>query len=275
MSSKHIGIGPTTELKLRISVATLARVVFPHPKNGITMLALEHKATLVLNGGKSQLVVKAQPFGGAIRILDINELLTQVGSFNFDSERSRSEGDFRVYVRPSAWEAVRDFCVRNLGQEDGTALESDPTRELQEEFEDTLGIQLKPEQYTVEFLKIVVENKPTPTANVHAPGTPTVRIYRIDEIHINDLNLCKTMIANSETHSTQVLRDLVREDAQKGGKGRANAILVTPIAQIRETFLSVQSEKRGTPLPFEGTLLEGNVAAVLEGVSVPKYSVSA
>ncbi len=45
-----IGVGPTAELSLRVSVSTLSRVVFPHPADGVPMLALEHKATLVFLG---------------------------------------------------------------------------------------------------------------------------------------------------------------------------------------------------------------------------------
>ena len=65
--ASRIGIGPTTELSLRVSVASLARVIFPSPEDGTPMLALEHRATLL--PGEEQVVVKAQPFGGAVRIL--------------------------------------------------------------------------------------------------------------------------------------------------------------------------------------------------------------
>ncbi|HAY85371.1 MAG TPA: hypothetical protein DCY42_10760, partial [Chloroflexi bacterium] len=64
-----IGIGATSELSLRVSVATLARITFPHPEQGIPMLALEHKASLISAAGQKQVLTKAQPFGGAIRIL--------------------------------------------------------------------------------------------------------------------------------------------------------------------------------------------------------------
>jgi hypothetical protein len=47
------------------------------------------------------------------------------------------------------------------------------------------------------------------------------------------------------------------------------------IAQIRDAFLVVRPEERRAPLPFESTLLEGNTAAALAGVTVPKYRLSA
>jgi hypothetical protein len=36
--------------QLRVSVATYNQVVFPHLENGITMLALERKATVLQDG---------------------------------------------------------------------------------------------------------------------------------------------------------------------------------------------------------------------------------
>ena len=61
------GIGATPDLSLRVSVATLVRVIFENPANGEWMLALERKATLQ----NTEVEVKSHPFGGAIRILDV------------------------------------------------------------------------------------------------------------------------------------------------------------------------------------------------------------
>ncbi len=47
--------------ELRVRVATYNQVVFPHPENGVTMLALERKATVLKDGSVS---VRAQPLGG-------------------------------------------------------------------------------------------------------------------------------------------------------------------------------------------------------------------
>jgi hypothetical protein len=268
---QHIRVGPTNELSLRVSVATLSRVIFPRPEDGVSMLALEHKATVIPGDGELQVVVKAQPFGGAVRILDFDRFLSHVGSFNFDSQRSRSEQDFRVYIQPSNWEAVREYCLRNLGLEDGSDLECDPCRELVEEFNDTLGIQLQPHQYTIAPVSIVVENDPAPTTNLRASGNPTARIYRIDEVQIHDPNLARKMMSNSEAHPSQVLQRLALADAQKGGPGRANAMLVAPMGEIRTAYLGIPPQRRGVQLTFKESLMAGNVAAVLEGIFVPKY----
>ncbi len=152
-----------------------------------------------------------------------------------------------------------------------TDLEIDPTRELVEEFEDALDIRLKPNQYALKPFGIVVEDEPARTANLRAAGAPTARIYRVYEVQVLDPALCQAMMTNSAAHPTPVLRRLAFDDAHNGGRGRANAMLVAAEEEIRAAFLAVPPEIRGQPLPFAGTLLEGNVAAVLEGVQVPKY----
>ena len=68
------GIGATPDLSLRVSVATLVRVIFKHPNNGEWMLALERKATLYETEHEHVIEVKSQPFGGAIRILDVDAI---------------------------------------------------------------------------------------------------------------------------------------------------------------------------------------------------------
>lgn len=271
LNRTHIGVGPTAELSLRVSVATLSRVVFPHPDSGITLLALEHKATLIPNCDPGRVEVKAQPFGGAIRIINPQRLLAQVSSFNFDSQRSQAESDFRVYIQPSTWSALRDFCLDNMGLPGSLVLESDPSRELVEEFNDTLGIHLGPQQYAVTAVDMVVENESAPTANINAIGKLTTRIYQVYEVQILDPRLRAMMIANCVSHPGQVLNQLALAESKGGRQGRANGIFVAPVADIRTAYLARPADERGLPMPFGDTHLAGNVAAVLEDVTVSKY----
>jgi hypothetical protein len=262
------GVGPTPELSTRVSVATLARVVFANSDDGSLMLALEHKATLLTNQGEQTVVVKAQPFGGAIRLQNLTTLQDLISNFHFDSERSRSERDFRIFIRPSDWETVRDYCVTSFQEGVESDLESDPDRELVEEFEDTLGIELRTDQYRVNPIGIMVENNPVPTRNIHASGSPTVRIYRVFEVQILDPALCQAMIENSKQHPNPVLGELALKDVRIGGRGRANAMLVIPMKVIRDFYLSLAPELRHKPVNFENTRLDGNVPAVLEDIPV-------
>jgi hypothetical protein len=265
------GIGTTKELSLRVSVATLVRVLFEHPRDGELMLALERKPTLRQAESGRVVEVKSQPFGGAIRIHDLRALRDLTGDFHFDSERSRSEHDFRLFIRPSSWSAVREFCIEHFNRVDDPILETDPTRELAEEFADALKINLKLDQYIHKPVATVVEDDPAPTGNIHARGILTVRVYRIFEATISDSSLAHTMMTNSENNSDQALCELALDDAQNGGKGRANAILAVPLKRITDTYLAMTPKERNAPIFFEKSRLDETVPAVLEGITIPKY----
>src|SRR5262249_53338707 len=117
------------DLSLRVSVATLDKVLFQHPRDGTLILALERKATLMKqadNGVK----VRAQPFGGAVRLGNADSLLDLISDFQFDSERSQSEQDFRILIRRADWATVKAFCLQHLQHVDDPVLEADPCREL-------------------------------------------------------------------------------------------------------------------------------------------------
>lgn len=264
-----IGVGPTHELSLRVSVASLVRVVFSNPDDGHTLLGLERKATLLPAEGR--VTVKAQPFGGALRINDLLPLSKRIGDFHFDSQRSRSEMDFRIFIRPAAWGAVREFCLEQFDGPDGTVLESGPDRELAEEFGDALGTGLSQNQYQCSPLWTVLENNPAPTENIHAERQPTVRVYRVFEVRITDLALAKAITSNSQRYPNHNLAEFAREDARSGGKGRANAMLALPMESIISFYLAVPEEQRNSPAAFEGHLLEPSVTTILDGVLASKY----
>jgi hypothetical protein len=264
-------IGATDELSLRVSVATLVRVLFNNPKDNELMLTLERRATLHQAGHGYVIEVKSQPFGGAIRIRDVGMLRDLIGDFHFDSESSRSEQDFRIFIRPSDWETVREFCIQHFSCDNDPILETDPERELVEEFDDALKLKLKPDQYNYKPVGIVVEDIPAPTESIHARGIPTARVYRIFEAAILDPSLAHTMMANSESLSHQDLCELALEDAQNGGKGRANAVLGLPLKRISDVYLAAPPKERNAPILFEENRLDETAAAVLEGITVPKY----
>ena len=82
-----------------------------------------------------------------------------VGDFHFDSERSRAEQDFRIFIHPSAWPSLREFCLQHIILDDDPILETSPSRELVEEFAETMSIDLRPEQYVCRPVTTMVENK--------------------------------------------------------------------------------------------------------------------
>ena len=265
------GIGATKELSLRVSVATLVRVLFENPRDGELTLALERKATLHEAENGRVVEVKSLPFGGAIRIRNLSMMQDLIGDFHFDSERSRSEQDFRIFIRPSNWEVVREFCIQHFSHVDDPMLETDPGRELTEEFADALKIKLKPDQYFQKPIATIVEDNPAPTKNIHAKDILTARVYRIFEARIVDSSLTHILMTNSESLSHQDLCELAWEDSQNGGKGRANAILALSLKRITDHYFAMAPEERNAPILFEGNRLGETVTAILEGFTVPKY----
>lgn len=270
-SHDEIGVGATEDLNLRVSVATLVRVLYEHPRVGELMLALERKATLHEAKSGGVVEVKSQPFGGAIRISDLHAIHDLIGDFNFDSERSRSEQDFRIFIRPSDWSAVREFCIEHLNCADDPFLETDPRRELVEEFADALKMNLKPDQYIHKPVATVIEDDPSPTENIHAKGYPTARIYRIFEAFITDAALVNTMVKNNEKLSNQDLREIAWKDRHNGGKGRANAILVLPLKRITDAYIAMSPHERNAPILFGKNWLDETVTTILDGIIAPKY----
>ena len=269
--SYNPGIGATEELSLRVSVATLVRVVFKHPLTGEIMLALERKATVLQAAHEHIVEVKSQPFGGAIRILDVDAIHDLIGDFHFDSERSRTEQDFRLFIRPSSWSVLREFCIQHLSRVDDPILETNPTRELIEEFDDALKVNLQPEQYSYKPVGTVVEDNPSPTENTNASGYPTVRVYRIFEANILESTLAQLMITNSERISHNDLCELALADFQNGGKGRVNAMLTLPFEHIIWAYEAISLTERNAPILFDEHYLDETVPALLDDVPVPKY----
>lgn len=269
--ASDIGIGATSEFSLRVSVATLVKVLLEIPEDRRQMLALERKATVLEEKSGSTVEVIAQPFGGAIRIRDPRRLREGIGDFRFDSQESRSEQDFRIFIRPSDWERARGFCIEQLTVPEDAILESDPGRELTEEFAEALKAKLRPDQYAYRPVGTVIEDRPAPTRNIHARGHPTVRVYRVFEAQILDPFLWHAMLANSGSYSSDDLYRLALKDARNGGKGRANAVLTVPMERIRDVYQGMSPEARNFPFSFEGSRLDESVGTLFQGVDIPRY----
>ena len=250
--------------ELRVSVATYSQVVFPHPENGIMMLALERKATVVKDGSVH---VRAQPFGGGVRILNSNSLKEILGEIRFDSERSKQEQDFRILIPPSQWGAVKRYCLQHLDDSADSELESEPDRELVEEFEETMRLDLKPDQYTVQPMGFVFEDNPVWTENWHARGFLTVRVYRTYKVQLLDEQLCQALLAISQLVSNQELA----MRALNNNKGRANSVLVLSLDLVRESFLAFPPENRYRKIAIDNHELDESVLAILVDVDVPQY----
>jgi hypothetical protein len=250
--------------ELRVSVATYNQVVFPHPANRKVMLTLEQKTT-VLNDGSVN--VRAQPFGGGVKILNTKSLKETIGEFQFDSDRSKQEQDFRILIEPSQWEAVKQYCLRHLDDPADLELESAPDRELVEEFEETMGVRLKSSQYTVHPMGFVIEDNPVWTENWYARGFLTVRVYRTCKVEIVDGILCQNLVDTSQQGSDNALDERALGHTMR----RANSVLCLPLDRVREAFLALSPEKRFNKIEVDKHKLDESVLVVLEDIEVPQY----
>jgi len=256
--------GVTDKLSLRVSVATCNQVVFPHPEHGATMLALERKATVREDGSVN---IRAQPFGGGVKILDSKPLQELLGEIQFDSERSKQEQDFRILIQLAQWDVLKRYCLLHLGNPNDPELESAPDRELAEEFEETMNVDLNPNQYTVEPMGFVIENNPVQTENRYARGYPTVRVYRTYTVQILDAKLRKTLLEISQHVSDGELKKRALEKETR----RANSVLALPLKSVREAYLALPPEVRYQKVKVAGHQLDESVLAVLRDVDVPQY----
>ena len=270
MNKSEIDIGVTDELRLRVSVGVLVKVLFENPENRQTMLAFERTATLREISGKTEIIVKTKPFGGAIRVINPQALKERIGDFHYDSERSRQEKDFRILVHPDSWEKIKEICMDVKETEEGF-LDISPDRELLEEFEDCLKIKISPKQCNLKYKGIAVDNFASETNNVHAHGLSTFRIYYLFEAGINSSELIKLMLDSSKQYSDNDLKKIALEEARNGGKGRANASFTINKDDLIAFYHSIPDNMLSGLIPFMEHQLEGNVAAVLEEIEHPKY----
>jgi hypothetical protein len=258
-----------TEIKqLRVSVATYNRVLFQHPDNGAQMLALERQGSVLDDDSIS---VRGQPFGGGIHILNPAPLQKIIGKIQYDSERSKKEQDFRIIIPPSKWDLIKEYCLRHLKDEEDIELETEPDRELTEEFFETIKAKLNPGQYTVQPQGFVIENNPVRSENADARGQLTVHIYRIYEVQIVDPTLCRILLTISHLYTDPEVAALARQDFDNYGRGRFNTVLTLPLQSVMDTYLALASEARYREITVDQHVLDESVLAILPEVDIPEY----
>ena len=257
---------------MRVSVGVLVRLLFENPETGRQMLALERTATLREMKGRPEVVVKAKPFGGGVRLTDPQKLKNLIGDFHYDGKRSRQEGDFRIQINPASWKIIKEICKEHYLKETETGiLDSSPEHELAEEFEDLLKIKMTLTQYHLKRRELIIEDLPDETDNINAQGLPTVRIYYLFEAKIKDPEIIKMMLENCREYSDEDLQKMAIDDVKNGGKGRANAILTMDLEEVKNIYNTIPFERRSEPVRVGEHQLDGNVPAVFEEINHPKY----
>jgi hypothetical protein len=259
------------ELSLRASVACLIKVLFENQGDGRKVLALERVATLRNNHGKVEVTVTVKPFGGAVRLTNPQALRSLIGDFQYDSERSRQEKDFRILIKSESWGKVKDICCEHFKNPENGILDTTPERELKEEFEDSIHVSIRCDQYQIMSHGIRIEAMPVETSNVRAAGIPTVRVYFLYEAWLTDPLLITRIMTNTKQFTDEDLQNQALLDAQHGGKGRANAILVLGYDDLIESYRSLSLEKRNGLFCFEGHQIEENVLAMFGEIAQTRY----
>ena len=235
------------------------------------MLALERIATLREISEEPEIIVKAKPFGGGIQITDQQSLKELIGEFNYDSERSREEKDFRIMVQPESWEKIKEICKNHFEGNVDPIIDIKPDRELAEEFEDSLKIKISPSMYNLKLKEILIENLPSETNNLRAKGISTVRIYFIYEAKIISLEIVEMILTNSKQHSNIDLQKIALKDYKKGGKGRANAFLILDLNETMKAYKSLSIEQLYKSVNIGEHQLDSNVLAIFNEINHPKY----
>ena len=271
LNKNEIGIGATRKLSMRVSVGVLVRLLFVNPETGRQMLALERTATLLTNKRQTQVVVKAKPFGGAVRLTDPQKLKDLIGDFHYDSERSYQEGDFRIQINPTSWKIIKEICKEHFKNTEPGILDFNPEYELAEEFEDSLKIKLTKDQYNLKQRELIIEDLPVKTENIHVQGLPTLRIYYLFDARIKNPGIIKMMLRSSRGYSDEDLRKLAIEESKRGGKGRANAILILDLDQLINIYNLIPLERRNELMRIGEHQLDGNLGAILGENNHPKY----
>jgi hypothetical protein len=169
------------------------------------------------------------------------------------------------------WQAVKRVCVEQFNQNQGPIFETDPNRELVEEFFDTLHIYLTPNQIFTYQGEIIIEEHPSSSHNTRALGYPTVRVYNVYENWIKDTQIIEMILENSRSITNIKLKEMALSDAKNGGSGRENAVVALPYTELVEFLSRLPIEKRIKRVAYKGHIISPSVFAILEGIANPKY----
>jgi hypothetical protein len=252
-----------------ICVSTLNRVMFADPSGGGQMLVLERKATLLGDAVQKLVWVRAQPFGRAVRILDLEEVY-KLCEWRFDSPRSQIQQDFRILVPPSCWPTLREFCLGHLANLEDQVLDAGPQREVSEELSHVLQADLAPEQYRVQPAGFVIEKFPSPSENVNTSGYFTFHIYRIFVITVVDEKVVLKLQASSSVRDADLQLQALA-DAENEGEGSAHAALTLPVERVIEAYMAAPPEDRYATIRIDGCTIDPSTAAILPEVHIPQF----
>jgi hypothetical protein len=249
-----IGIGQTPELSLRVSGACLTLMPIINPDSG-EKLALFERVVKISADGKAS--VQLQPIGGAAAILNPLALEAEAGQFNFDSQSSAQESDLRLYIRPEHWPVFRELIAQEFSKQNPVIIENSPSREIQEELGDLLGITINNEALKLQRVGCHFQDNPESSAR-NTQGQ-TVRVFSIDEVTISCSNLTANILAYCSDNSTE--KQIAA--AIKNGISKSSSICTLPLEQVIQAVAAQDPRQRDKAIPVGNQVLANNVYATV------------
>jgi hypothetical protein len=259
------GVGATAEFSLRVSTAVLGRVHLKHPATGEEMLVLERKCSAeIKDNGELKTILNCQPLGGASVLKNPQALAVLIDGFNYDTEKSKKEGDFRIQARPADWPRIRDFCVENFSNPALGAVEVGIQRELQEELQEALSIDVNPAAYKSRNTGIVIQQEAAQSERLGVSGAPTCRVFNVHDVEITDEALIRALLHSSASVSNEYLITAAHEKAAASPKHQAKvtAMLTLPRAEVEAAF--AQANDASQSVKLRGYKLIATVGASLK-----------
>ena len=240
----NIGIGATPEHSLRVSTGILALTTFRHPVSGKIMAVFEEKVSVKIDEKGEKVTAQLQPLGGASKLLRPLELYQQIGSFNYDEEKSQKENDFRLQIRPQDWDKVKAFAMDHFNHPEKGVVEGSIDRELNEELGDVLKVEVDPAAYQVSHLTVAVQNEPQQTERIEVSGNQTVRVFSVKGVDITDQTLIENITGSSEKTDTTQLIEKARKKAQEKGSAKATGLVIISLEELQAHYRSLDIKKR-------------------------------
>ena len=218
-------------------------------------LALFERVVKISAEGKAS--VQLQPIGGAAAILNPLALEAVAGQFNFDSQSSAQESDLRLYIRPEHWPVFRDLISQEFSKQNPAIIENSPSREIQEELGDLLGITINNE--ALKLQRIGCHFQDNPESSTRNTQGQTVRVFSIDEVTIN----CPNLAANILAYCTDNTIEKQVAAAISDGISKSSSICTVPLKQVIQAVSAQDSAQRGKTIPVENQVLANNVYATV------------
>ncbi len=250
--------------KVRVSVGSLTLLTISDPLDQKEYFAFERRATGSSERGRKTWSTKSVPFGGAIKIKDKSALVDLIGDFDFDSDESRENNDFRIIVDRRKWKKIKIFCERSISQNNKRVIDFDPFDEIKEEIWKPTKIEVTRKKLSTKRIGTFANDFPVPTENINTPGKQTYRFYCLYNTRVVDQQLAKKLLKHADLRMDKECGFTAIKSRRTKGDGRYNSILMVGKKEFEE-FISSQAQKEiKSGFHYKNFWMAGNVATLFK-----------